>query len=150
MSGLKNVVGATLLSASVLCPHVAEAMEIQMFDDMAIEDQRDYLKFLVDASEKILIAQGQEELAAKVSFLFDVIPPDDRRSVGEGQFYKHLAKQRAFFAGNPNSVLRLTGQVEGALQQTLEENRIRVPHQFGTRLADAARTFWPKRPLRQN
>jgi hypothetical protein len=95
MTGLKKSMVMTLLSAIVLCPRILSAMDIQMFDQMAIEDQKDYVKFLVKDAQRILIEQDQREQAAKVQELFQEILPGDHRSSGEAQFEETLAKARA-------------------------------------------------------
>ena len=147
MNGLKKSVVVTLLSATVLYPRLAPAMEIQMFDDMATQDQRDYLKFLVKGAQKVLIEQGRRDLAAKVQQLFHEIHPGDHRSLGEAQFEASLGKMRAFIAENPNSPLRF--QFESVLIQTLYNNGIQPSREFQKRLAQVVREkpFWPKLPL---
>ena len=148
MTGLKKSVVVALVSATVLCPRLSPAMEIRFFDQLANQDQRDYLKFLVKGAQKVLIEQGRRDLAEKVRRLFHDIPPGDRLSIGETQFEKDLAISRAFNADNPNAPLRVP--VEASLVVTLTKNGIETSSKFVKGLAEVARTFWPKRPLRQN
>ena len=63
---MKGLAVASFLSVLLLCPRPSPAMEIAMFDDMAVEDQRDYLKFLVDAAQKTFIEQQRPDLATKI------------------------------------------------------------------------------------
>jgi hypothetical protein len=102
MNGLKKFMLVMLLSATVLCPRLSSAMEIQMFNDMANQDQRDYLKFLVKGAQKVLIEQGRRDLATKVDQLFHKIHPGDHQSLGEAKFEENLAFNRVFIAENPN------------------------------------------------
>src|SRR5881227_349415 len=114
MNGLKKSVVATLLSTAVLCPRISAAMEIQMFDAMAIEDQRDYLKYLVTSAQKVFIAQGREDLATKINQLFHPTKSGDHRSLGAAQFQENLDQHRAFIAEDAGKFLfsPLVGQVE--------------------------------------
>ena len=73
MNGLKKSMVATLLSVVVLSPRISAAMEIQMFGAMAIEDQQDYLKYLVKAAQNVLIEQGREDSATKVNQLAELV-----------------------------------------------------------------------------
>ena len=144
MSSLKPFVMA-LLVATVMLPRVSFAMRIQMYDDMAKQDQQDYLKFLVKAAQEVLTDQDRPDLASKVRDLFQS-RGGDRRSLGEAQFEEVLAKMRAYFAENP----RLTftaGPVEGAFTQALINHGIDVPDKFSKSLKQVVteKPFWPKR-----
>jgi hypothetical protein len=129
-------------------------MDIQMFDQMAIEDQKDYVKFLVKDAQRILIEQDQREQAAKVQELFQKILPGDRRSSGEAQFEETLGKARVFNAEErPRQYPILPPMnVETVFVATLNKNGIPTTTQFSRRLAQVVREkpFWPKRPLRTN
>ena len=67
---LRRLAVVVLFVATVICPRVSSAMEIQMFDDMARQDQRDYVKFVVKDLQKLLIELGQQGMAEKVGQLF--------------------------------------------------------------------------------
>ncbi len=149
MNALQKSAAVTLLSAAtVLIPGLSSAMEIQMFDDLAVEDQRDYLNFLVKGSQQILIDEGQQDLAAQVKELFHKTR-GERASSGETQFDKELAGVRAYLAKEKATYLTfLPGQVEFALIQMLVRNGIQPSSAFSKALGQHAKTFWPKRPLR--
>ena len=124
MNGPKKSMVAMLLSAAVLCPRISAAMAIQMFDAMAIEDQQDYLKYLVKAAQKVFIEQSREDLATKVNQLFHATRSGDRRSLGAAQFQENLDQHRAFIAEDAGKFMRpLAGLVR-------------------------EKPFWPKRSLR--
>jgi hypothetical protein len=119
---------------------------------MAVEDQQDYLKYLVKTAQKVLIEQGREDLATKVNQLFHATRSGDHRSLGAAQFEQHLDRHRAFLAENAGKFQfsPLAGQLEDVLVQTLYTNHIDTSFRFIKRLAELVRErpFWPKRPLR--
>ena len=127
-------------------------MEIRMFDEMAVEDQKDYLKYLVKTAQKALIEQDREDLATKVNQLFHTTKSGDHRSLGAAQFEQHLDRHRAIIAENAGKFhfSPLAGEVEDVLVQTLYTNHIDTSFKFVRRLAELVREkpFWPKRPLR--
>jgi hypothetical protein len=127
-------------------------MEIRMFDEMAVEDQKDYLKYLVKTAQKALIEQDREDLATKVNQLFHTTKSGDHRSLGAAQFEQHLDRHRAIIAENAGKFhfSPLAGEVEDVLVQTLYTNHIDTSFKFIKRLAELVREkpFWPKRPLR--
>jgi len=45
----------------------------EVFGAMAIEDQQDYLKYLVKAAQNVLIEQGREDSATKVNQLAELV-----------------------------------------------------------------------------
>src|SRR5260221_5139669 len=98
MGRLKKSLVVTLLSGAVLCPRAAAAMEIQMFDDMAAQDQRDCLTFLVKRVQKVLTEQGRPDLAAKVKELFREERAGAHQSTGRGQVEMNLAIHLDFLA----------------------------------------------------
>ena len=152
MNGLKKSVIATLLLMAVLFPRISAATEIQMFDAMAIEDQQDYLKYLVKAAQKVFIEQGREDLATKINQLFHTTKSGDHRSLGAVQFQENLDQHRAFIAEDAGKFpfSPTVGQVEDVLVVTLYKNHIDTPFKFMRRLAGLVREkpFWPKTPLR--
>jgi hypothetical protein len=155
MNGPKKSMVVTFLAvATVLCPRILSAMDIQMFDQMAIQDQKDYVKFLLKDAQKILIEQDQRDQTAKVQELFQKILPGEHRSLGEAQFDETLAKARAFNADErPRKYPILPPMdVETVLVVTLNKNGIQTSVQFSRSLAQVIREkpFWPKRPLRTN
>ena|SRR5688572_13491223 len=92
MHALKSVV---LLSAIALWPHQSAAMTVDHFDRMITEDQRHYVMFLVKETKKLLMDQGQSDLARSVERLFREIPSGENRSRGERQFEASMATARA-------------------------------------------------------
>jgi hypothetical protein len=146
MSSLKSFVIASFV-ATVMFPRASSAMDIGMYDDMARQDQRNYLTFLVKATQKVLTDEGRPDLSSKVHELFQG-RGGDRRSPGEVQFEEVLAKMRAYSAENSRPVLT-PGPVEGAFIQTLVRHGIQMPNEFVRSLAQVVREkpFWPKRPL---
>ena len=76
----------------MLWPRVSAAMEIQMFDELAVQDQRDYLEYLVDSAKRIFIEQGEMDLAGKLEQLFKKPRLGDSQSLGDAQFHENLAR----------------------------------------------------------
>jgi hypothetical protein len=150
MGSLKTALVGTLLSAVVLCPRPAPAMEMQMFDEMAAQDQRDYLTFLVKHAQKVFTAQGQPDLAVKVRQLFR--EGRDHRSLGRAQFEENLAVNRDAIAWIVKNQSPLGWPpVESALIMTLYKNGIQTSFAFHRGLKQAIREqpYWPKLPLQQ-
>ena len=153
MTALKKVlVVAFVWAATVLSPHVAQAMTVEMFDAMAVEDQRDYLKLLVSRTREVLITQHRQDLVEKIDDVFRT-RRGERESAGEAQFYKHLTINRNYVAEQHVKDLRvqiLGGEVESALIWSLQKNGIPMSHTLFKALTQAwsAKPFWPKRPLR--
>jgi hypothetical protein len=129
MNGLKKSVVVTLLSATLLWPRPLSAMDIQQFDKMTPQDQRDFVAFLVKEAQKLLIEQGERDLATKVYRLFREIPPGSQRSLGEAQFEKSIASARAFYA-QANVASASWGKVESVLFETLIKNDIKPSFAF--------------------
>jgi hypothetical protein len=155
MNRLKKSMVVTLISvATALCPRISSAMDIQMFDAMAVEDQQDYLKYLVKTAQKALVEQGHEDLALQVNQLFRATRSGDHKSLAATQFRELLDRHRAFLAENAGkfSFSSLAGQVEDVFVQTAWNNHITIPNYFSRRLREVVREkpFWPKRPLRTN
>jgi hypothetical protein len=149
---MKSAIVTLLSAAAVLCPRTSPAMTIEMFDDLAAEDQRDYVNFLVKGSQKILIEEGRQDLADKVEELFRK-PRGARQSSGEAHFQKGLVRFREYLVQQAETIARLhvtswIGQIEDVFVQTLVSNGIQPPHRFSKSLGQLSKTFWPKRPLR--
>jgi hypothetical protein len=130
MNGLRTAVTVTLLSVALLWPRPSNAMDIQQFDKMATQDQRDYIAFLVKEAQKLLIEQGRRDLAVKARELFHNIRPGEQRSAGEAQIEKHLAAARTFSASAKLSGKVSWNRVESALFQVLVNNGIVPPSAF--------------------
>ena len=127
--------------ATVLCPRLSPAMEIEMFDDMAQQDQRDFLKYLVEAAQQVLIEQGRRDLVPQVAKLF-------RQPQGEREFQENLKFNRDYLAAHPDLPFPL--RVEAALLETLHKHGIPISRAFRKRFEQVTREkpFWPKRPVR--
>jgi hypothetical protein len=133
---------------TVMSRRVSAAMEIQLFDDMAVQDQKEYLKFLVKDAERVLIDQNQRDQAAKLHELFQRVPPGERRSLGEAQFETNLGRLRSYAAesaAEPRAV-HFTVTVENALIVTMNENGVTTTGRFVNALAQFVKEkpLWPK------
>jgi len=130
----------TFLMVSVA---VAQAMEIEKFTKMAVQDQSDYVVVLIQGAQKVLIQSGRKDLADKVHKLFTTTIPGDDSPIGVVEFESNLARARAAdlrnLAKNP-SAPRL--EVEDAMVVTLEKNGIPLPTSFYA----VASGFRPKLP----
>ena len=128
MNGFKKLLTTRFLSAAMLFSGVvAQAMPFQQFDHMAAQDRQDYMDYLVDSAQKVLVSQGRADDAAKVYQLFNEIHPGDHLSIGEAEFEGNLANARVRdaekAAQNPNAP---RVQVESALTGTLKKNGIEL------------------------
>ncbi len=85
MNGVKKYLAATLLSAAMLLPNMAQAMDIIQFDQMTAQDRQDFLNSLSKAAETVLEQEGRSADALKVHHLFDDIRPGDNLPVGEAE-----------------------------------------------------------------
>ena len=126
-------VQASIVVAGLLFSAPALAMQIQVFDRMAAQDQQDYIDLLMRGAEKVLIDAGRANDAAKVHRFFNDIKPGSLLSLGEAEFELNLDNARVVDAKdhvhNPNAP-RL--EVEDALAVTLKKNGIELPDSFFT------------------
>jgi hypothetical protein len=125
-------------------------MEIAFYDQMAVQDQRDYLKYLVRTTEQVLTEQGRSDLAKQVAQLFQA--SGNKVSPGEALFQESLKIDRKDFAEHPDRLFR--PPAEASLTYVLVKSHISnsLSHDFWRRLEELYRekAFWAKRPLRTN
>jgi hypothetical protein len=143
MFGMKRNLAKCVMILALLLPTLAQAMTIVEFERMQAKDRQDYLDFLVEGAQKVLIDEGQKEVAAKVYQLFHEIHPGDALSFGEIAFEENLARARVADAkrhANEPNARRL--EVEDALFVTLKKNGIQLPKAFFT----IGSNFKPKYP----
>jgi hypothetical protein len=130
---MKHLLTATFLSAAMLLPSMVQAMEIQKFDKMALQDQHDYIADLVIGAQKVLIDEGRSDLAAQVDKLFTETPAGDEIPLGLNEFESNLDRARVAdiqrIQKNPDA-RRL--EVEDAMIVTLRKNGIELPPSFLT------------------
>ena len=147
----KSAAVALLSAVAVLCPQASPAMTVEMYDAMAIKDQSDYLKLLVQRAHDVFVEEGQRDLAAKLDELFHK-RRGEPQSLGEAQFEKQLVITRAYFAREDVKALRvkpLPGDIEAMLVTAFQKNGIPMSHARFKALSQAwtAKPFWPKRRL---
>jgi len=128
-----------LLSAVLLCPGSARAVEIHIFDRMADQDQIDYIELL---EQSVRDSIGADQQARLKEFF---APRDTGEGVsGMGQFELNLALGRVAdleMAGVNAKSPRL--EVEDVMYATLERNGFTLPKHF----RPAAAGFHQKYPL---
>ena len=131
--------------AILLIATASQAMPFSQFDGMAAQDRQDYMKFLVECVQRVLIDQGHKDQAAKVYQLFNEILPGDALPLGEAEFEGNLSNARVRdakrHAEDPNA-RRI--EIESALTGTLRKNGFDVTQDFVNRLMKLANTFKPK------
>jgi hypothetical protein len=136
-------VSAAIILAAISLSSAAQAMQIQLFDRMAAQDQQNYINLLFEGAEKVLIQASQQNDAAKARQLLTYIHQGDALPRGEAEFEGNLDNARVFDAkrhlDDPNA-RRL--EVEDALVVTLKKNGITLPKTFLTVGSD----FKPKYP----
>ena len=129
------------MSAAMFFANTAQAMEIQLFDRMAGDDQIRYVGQLEDSVEGAL--KGDPALLARVKRFFLAKQPGEDLS-GMGRFELNLALARIAdidtAAKNPKA-RRL--ELEDVLYVTLERNGIALPKTF----RPTAANFQPKFPI---
>jgi hypothetical protein len=90
MPNTTSTASALLLGASFSFSGFLQAMEIRQFDKMALQDQADYISVLIDGAQRVLIDEGNADLAAKVSKLFTEVPAGDRITLGLNELESNL------------------------------------------------------------
>ncbi|HTK85982.1 MAG TPA: hypothetical protein VL625_12935 [Patescibacteria group bacterium] len=139
MNRVNKFLVAAFMSAAMLFPGMAQAMQIKQFDKMADQDQVEYIHVLINGAEKVLTDEGRPDLAAKVEHLFTTKLGNDLDTIGMGEFERNLAIVRADNADHPNDP---QSEVEDVMIMTLENNHIPLPDSF----YDVAANFHPKFP----
>jgi len=124
---------------------MAQAMEIQKFDKMAIEDQGDYIQGLLQGAHEILVGEGKDDLAAKMHKLFMEVHQGDEMSIGMLELESNIDRARLIDAeryAKDHNARRL--EVEDAMVVTLKKNGIVLPKSF----IHVGDNFKPKHPLK--
>src|SRR5277367_78056 len=147
MNRFNKFLVAAFMSAAMLLPNTAQAMEIRQFDKMAQDDRAEYVSELISGAEKVLTGQGRADQAKNIENLFTTNAPNSNVSIGMSQFIVTLAMARLTDAKNVEkdpSAARI--EVEDAMALSLEKNDgIKLPDSFFT----AANGFRPKYPPKQ-
>jgi len=94
MGNIIRLSTVVLALAAMLSTSVAQAMEVRKFDEMAVEDQSDYITLLVEGAQKVLIDEGKSDPAAKIHKLFTEILPGDQIPLGMVEFERNLDRAR--------------------------------------------------------
>jgi hypothetical protein len=134
----------SIASIAVLFGSAAQAMDIQVYDRISVNDQGGYIGVMIGGAEQVLTAAGRADQAAQVEKLFTTVLPGDQISVGMVELELNTSVVRQTDADNlvknPNARLL---QVEIAMIMTLKNNGIVLPRNF-MRVGD---NFRPKDPL---
>ena len=85
MNRFNKFLVAAFMSAAMLLPNMAQAMDIIQFDLMTAQNQQDFLNSLSKAAETVLEQEGRSADALKVFHLFNDIRPGDNLPVGEAE-----------------------------------------------------------------
>ena len=147
MNRLNKFLVAAFMSAAMLLPNMAQAMDIIQFDLMTNQDRQAFLNFVPQAAETVLNQEGRSADAAKVHQLFNDIRPGDNLPVGEAEFELNLASARVRDAekhAQNHDAPRV--QVETALISTLKKNGIDISPDFIKALFQLTGTFQPQSP----
>jgi hypothetical protein len=135
------------LSAAVIFSGAAQAMEIQQYDKMVLQDQNDYAIALIEGTQKVLIDEGRSDLAVQVQKLFTETPAGDAAPLGLTEFESNLDLARVADAKRVTqdpSAHRL--EVEDAMLVTLKKNNIPLPQNFIKAFRAINSNFRPKYP----
>ena len=141
-----------ILLLTLMTPWPCAAMDVELFDDLAVEDQRDYVAFMSRRAKEILNQEGRGDVAERIDELFQT-RRGQKQSLGERQFYENLARIRSFIAEQATShvhVQFLGGHVVNAFVTTLARNQVQIPSRFPVNFSRSLREkpYWAKRPLR--
>ena len=147
MNRINKFLVAAFMSAAMLLPNMARAMDITQFDQMTSPDRQAFLNIVSQTAETVLNQEGRSADAARVHKLFNDIRPGDNLPVGEAEFELNLASARVRdaekHAQNPDAP---RVQVETALISTLRKNGIAISPDFIKDLFQLTGTFQPKSP----
>ncbi|MGI0134748.1 MAG: hypothetical protein ACREBW_07320 [Candidatus Micrarchaeaceae archaeon] len=150
MNRFNKFLVAAFMSAAMLLPTMVQAMEIQQYDKMALQDQNDYTIALIDGAQKVMIDEGRSDLAEQVHTLFTETPAGDAAPLGVTEFESNLDLARVADAKrvvqDPNAH-RL--EVEDAMLVTLKKNNIPLSQDFIRDFRVFNNGFHPKLPPQQ-
>jgi hypothetical protein len=150
MNRFNKFLVAAFMSAAMLLPNMAQAMDIIQFDQMTNQDRQAFLDSLSRDAETVLEQESRSADAQKVHQLFNDIRPGDNLPVGEAELELNLDSQRVRDAEqhikNPDAP-RL--QVESALALTLNAHDIKITPDFVRALMQLTGTFQPQSPPQQ-
>jgi len=138
---------AAFMSAVMLLPNAAQAMDIIQFDQMAAQDRQDFLDSLSRDAETVLEQEGRSADAQKVHHLFNDISPGSDLPLGEAELEMNLDNARVRDAEKhiKNHDARRV-QVETALALTLSKNGVQITPDFVKAFMQLTGTFKPKVP----
>ena len=126
MNGVEKYLAATFLSAAMLLPNMAQAMDIIQFDQMTSQDRQGFIDFLPKAAETVLNKEGRSDDVAKAHQLFNAVSSGSNLPLGVGELEMNLENQRVRnvqqHIKNPHAPQL---HVESALALTLSKNGIR-------------------------
>jgi len=147
MNRFNKFLAATFLSAAMLLPNMAQAMDIIQFDQMTAQDRQAFLDSLSKDAETVLKREGRGADARKVHHLFNDISPGSDLPLGEAELEMNLDNARVRDAKkhiqNPDAP---RVQVETALISTLKKNGIEISTDFIKDLFQLTGTFQPQSP----
>jgi hypothetical protein len=145
MNRFNKFLVAAFMSAALLLPNMAQAMDIIQFDQMTAQDRQAFLNFLPKAAETVLEQEGRSADKEKVHHLFNDILPGDALPIGEAELEGNLVNARVRDAQkhiqNPDAP-RI--QVETALALTLSKNGVQITPDFVRSFMQLTGTFKPK------
>lgn len=135
---------AMVIAAAMLLSGAAQAMPMQVYDRMSVNDQADYDGVLIKGAEQVLTDEGRPDQAAQVEKLFTTIEPGDEHSLGMVELELNLAVVPQADADNlvknPNAKPL---PVEIAIIVTLKKNGVILPKN----IMHVGDNFQPKDPL---
>jgi len=150
MNRFHKFLAATFMSAAMLLPNMAQAMDIIQFDQMTAQDRQAFLDSLSRDAETVLEQEGRSADALKVHQLFNDIRSGDNLPLGEAELELNLDNQRVRDAekhAQNHDAPRL--QVESALALTLNAHDIKITSDFVKSLMQLTGTFQPQSPPQQ-
>ena len=143
LMNLKTKLAVALISFAPCLTGGASAMSVEDFARMNADDEATYVAILVEASAKMLKANGQPDQARKAISLFK----DSSKNGGVPQLASNLKMINALNkrnAINPNNRVPVY-QVEDAMELTFKDEGIIVPTSY---LLTISKDFRPSGPLR--
>jgi len=134
---------ATFMSAAMLRPSMAQAMDINDYFEMADQDQGRFDQTLLTGAEKVLNDEGRADLADQLDRLFTEVKPGNKFSDAVVDYFARLGAMQIAEVNrevrNPN-LPHL--QAERAFRDAAKDHGILLPPAFDS----IAKDFHPKFP----
>jgi len=143
MNRFNKFLVAAFMSAAMLLPNMAQAMDIKDYFKMADQDQGRFDQALLTGAEKVLNDEGRADLAKQLDALFTEVKPGNQLSDGMAEYQARLG---AMLGAEVKREVRNPNlphlQAERAFRDAANSHGIPLPAAFDT----VAKDFHPQFP----